>query len=118
MRPEIREIGGVLDLSLRASGSPTAPTLAGDGAIHRGNLLLRDRPETLRDVEARFGLSSQGVQIREATASLGGGRIQARGDVALQRLAARRVPIQAAGAERRRGADRRASRAPGTPTSS
>jgi translocation and assembly module TamB len=83
-RPEIRELGGVLDLSLRASGSPTAPTFAGEGAIHRGNLLLRDRPETLRDVEARFRLSSQGVQVTDATGSLGGGRIQVRGDVALR----------------------------------
>ncbi len=84
MRPEIREIGGVLDLSLRASGSLAAPALAGEGAIHHGNLLLRDRPETLRDLEARFGLSSQGMQIKEATGSLGGGRIQVRGDVALR----------------------------------
>jgi translocation and assembly module TamB len=96
-RPEIREIGGVLDLSLRASGSLAAPAFAGDGAIHRGSLLLRDRPETLRDVEARFKLSSQGVQINEATASLGGGRIQVRGDVALRgwQLGGYRFTLQA-----------------------
>ena len=82
--PEIREVGGVLDLSLRAAGTLAAPALAGDGTIHRGNLLLRDRPDTLRDVEARFGLSSQGVQLRDATGTLGGGRIQARGDLALR----------------------------------
>jgi autotransporter translocation and assembly factor TamB len=97
MRPEIREIGGVLDLSLRASGSPAAPAFAGEGAIHHGNLLLRDRPETLRDVEARFDLSSQGVQLREATGSLGGGRVQARGAVALNgwQLGGYRFKLQA-----------------------
>ena len=84
MRPEIREIGGVLEVSLRASGSLTGPVLVGDGAVHRGNLLLRDRPETLRDVEARLTLSRQGVQVRDASGSLGGGRLRARGDVALQ----------------------------------
>ena len=87
----------MLDLSLRAPGSPAAPAFAGEGAIHRGNLLLRDRPETLRDVEARFGLSSQGVQLREATGSLGGGRVQARGAVALNgwQLGGYRFKLQA-----------------------
>ncbi|HYB44756.1 MAG TPA: translocation/assembly module TamB domain-containing protein, partial [Candidatus Methylomirabilis sp.] len=97
LRPEPREIGGVLDLSLRASGSAAAPTFSGDGAIHRGNLLLRERPETLRDVEARFSVSAQGVQLREATASVGGGHVQARGDLALRgwQLAGYRVKLQA-----------------------
>ena len=84
MRPEIREIGGVLDVSLRASGALTAPALVGDGAVHHGSLLLRDRPEALRDVEARFSLSKEGLHVRDATASLGGGRVQASGDIALQ----------------------------------
>jgi hypothetical protein len=84
MRPEVREIGGVLDLSLRASGSVSAPSVTGDGAIHRGVLLLRDRPETLRDVEALVSLSSGDLHLKEATGSLGGGRVQARGDLALR----------------------------------
>ncbi|HXJ80761.1 MAG TPA: translocation/assembly module TamB domain-containing protein, partial [Candidatus Methylomirabilis sp.] len=84
LRPEIRESGGVLDLSLRASGRASAPVLSGDGAIHQGSLLLRSRPEVLRDVEAVVSLSSQGIHLREATGSIGGGRVQARGDLALQ----------------------------------
>ena len=97
MRPEIRESGGVLDVSLRASGSLAAPRITGDGAIHHGILLLRDRPETLRDVEARLTFSGQGVQLREATGSLGGGRLQARGDLALRgwQLAGYRIQLQA-----------------------
>ena len=84
IRPEIREAGGVLDLSARASGTLSAPTLVGDGAIHRGSLVFRDRPETLRDIEARFALSTQGVQLKDATASMGGGHVQAQGALALQ----------------------------------
>jgi autotransporter translocation and assembly factor TamB len=97
VRPEIQEIGGILDLSVRASGSLASPSITGDGAIHRGNLLLRDRPETLRDVEARLILSSQGVQLRDATGLLGGGRVQARGDLALRNWqpGAYRVRLQA-----------------------
>jgi autotransporter translocation and assembly factor TamB len=83
-RPEISELTGVLELSVRASGTLAAPAFVGDGAIHRANLLLRDRPEALRDIEARFTLSRQGVQVRDATASLGGGRVRAQGDLALQ----------------------------------
>ena len=83
-RPEIREIGGVLELTVRAGGSLGTPTFLGDGAIRDGNLLLRDRPETMRDIDARFSLSSQGVRLREATASFGGGRVKARGDLALR----------------------------------
>src|SRR5262249_10744268 len=82
-RPEIREIGGVVELTLRASGTLAAPIFGGDGLIHRGSLLLRDRPESLRDLEARFSLSSQGVQLRDATGALSGGRVEARGDLAL-----------------------------------
>jgi autotransporter translocation and assembly factor TamB len=84
LRPEIRDAGGRLELSLRASGTATAPVLAGEGAIHEGSLLLRDRPETLRDFEARLTLSSQGVQLRDVTGVLGGGKIRARGDLALR----------------------------------
>jgi hypothetical protein len=97
VRPEIRDVGGVLDVSLRATGSTTAPSFTGDGAIHRGTLLLRDRPEILRDVEARLNLSAQGVQLRDATGTLSGGSVQARGDLALQnwRPGAYRVRLQA-----------------------
>jgi autotransporter translocation and assembly factor TamB len=84
MRPEIQEMGGVLDLSLRASGSLATPIFTGEGAIHRGSVLLRNRPETLRDVEALVSLTAQGVRLREATGSLGGGRVKARGDLALR----------------------------------
>ncbi len=99
VRPEIREIGGVAELTARASGRLAAPALAGDGAIHGGNLLLRDRPETLRDLEARFALSTQGVQLKEATALVSGGRVQAQGDLALRdwRPSVYRVRLKAQG---------------------
>jgi translocation and assembly module TamB len=82
-RPEIREIDGALEVALRASGTLAQPNVAGDGAIHRGSLLLRERPETLRDFEARFALSSQGVQLKEATGTFSGGRVEASGELAL-----------------------------------
>jgi translocation and assembly module TamB len=95
--PAIRELGGTLDLSVRAAGTLDAPTFAGEGAVVQGSLLLRDRPEALRDVEARFTMAKEGVHLREATASIGGGRVQASGDAALRgwRLGGYRVRLNA-----------------------
>ena len=97
LRPEIRDAGACSELSLRASGTPAAPVLSGEGAIRGGRLLLRDRAETLRDIEARFGLSAQGIQLHDASAVMGGGRLQARGDAALdgRAIGAYRVHVSA-----------------------
>ena len=95
--PAIRDAGGVLEIAARASGALAAPVLSGEGAVRGGRLLLRDRPETLRDIEARFALSPQGIQLREATATMGGGRLTARGDAALdgRAIGAYRVHVSA-----------------------
>jgi translocation and assembly module TamB len=97
MRPEVREAGGHLDLSLRVSGTASAPALAGDGAVHEGKLLLRNRAETVRDLEARLNLSGQRIELREASAAVGGGRVQARGEasVAGGRIGAYRLRLAA-----------------------
>ena len=97
LRPEVRDAGGILEASLRATGRASAPAITGDVAVHRGSLLLRDRPETLRELEARVSLSSQGAQLREATAVLGGGRVQAQGEVGLRgwRLGGYRMRVKA-----------------------
>ncbi len=97
--PAIRDGGGVLEIAARASGALAAPVLSGEGAVRGGRLLLRDRPETLRDIEARFALSPQGIQLREATATMGGGRLTARGDAALdgRAIGAYRVHVSARG---------------------
>ena len=83
IRPEIREASGDVEVSVRATGTLDAPLFSGDGTIKNANLLLRDRPETVRGLEARFALSRQGVQVTEASATVGGGRVQARGDLGL-----------------------------------
>jgi autotransporter translocation and assembly factor TamB len=97
LRAEIQEAGGTLEITARASGTTGAPVLVGDGAIHKGSLLLRDRPEALRDVEARFTLSSQGLQLHDVTGMFAGGSIQGRGDASLTgwRLGAYRVRMAA-----------------------
>ena len=93
LQPQILEAGGTLEIAVRAHGSARAPVLTGDGTIRKASLLLRDRPEALRDLDARFSLSNQGIQLHEATGSLSGGTIEARGTAALEgwRIGAYRV---------------------------
>jgi translocation and assembly module TamB len=55
----------------------------GEATIRAGTFQLRDRPETLRDVEARILFSPEGLRLAQATASLGRGQIRASGDVTL-----------------------------------
>lgn len=83
VRPEIREAGGTLVIAGRIGGTVAAPQPAGEATIQAGTLQLRNRPEILRDVEARLLFSPQGLRLVEATGSLGRGRIQASGDLAM-----------------------------------
>jgi uncharacterized protein involved in outer membrane biogenesis len=83
LRPEIREAAGLLVIAGRIEGTATAPRPAGEIMVQGGTFQLRDRPETLREVEARILFSPKGLRLAEATGSLGRGRIHASGDLAL-----------------------------------
>lgn len=82
-RPEIRQAGGTVTILGRIGGTVTAPRPTGEATIQAGTFQLRDRPEILRDVEARILFSPEGLRLAQATASLGRGQIRASGDVAL-----------------------------------
>jgi len=84
LRPEIREASGLLSLAGRIEGTTSAPRPTGEARIQGGTFQLRDRPEILRDLDARILISPQGLRLVEATGSLGRGRIQASGDAALE----------------------------------
>jgi hypothetical protein len=84
VRPEIREASGLLSLTGRIEGTTAAPRPAGEARIQGGTFQLHDRPEILRDLDARILFSPQGLRLVEATGSLGRGRIQASGDAILQ----------------------------------
>jgi autotransporter translocation and assembly factor TamB len=83
-RPEIREAGGLITLTARVTGSANAPRLNGEGAVRNGVLQLRDRPETLRDIEARVVMAPEGIRLIDAVATLGRGRLQAAGTLTLE----------------------------------
>lgn len=78
-----KEAGGRLEISAKVNGTMNAPRVIGDGSIKGGRLVLADYPDVLRDVEARFLLSSSGLRLVEATGTLGRGQLRASGDLAL-----------------------------------
>jgi autotransporter translocation and assembly factor TamB len=83
VRPEVREADGTLEVTAQLTGPATRPEIGGEGAIREGRLLLRDYPEGLRDLQARFTMSPRGLRLLEASAGFGGGQVRARGDLAL-----------------------------------
>lgn len=83
-RPEIREAGGLVMLTARATGTAAAPNLRAEATLRDGYLQLRDSPESVRQLQARAVLSPEGVRLVEATASLGRGTIRASGDLSLE----------------------------------
>jgi autotransporter translocation and assembly factor TamB len=89
IRPEIREAAGIVELAARLTGTVSDPRIVADGVIRDGRVALRDYPDSMRDIRARFSLSPSGLTLAEASASMGGGEVTARGDLALEQRAVR-----------------------------
>jgi autotransporter translocation and assembly factor TamB len=89
MRPEIREAAGIVELDARLAGTLADPRIVADGVIRDGRVVLRDYPDSIRDIRARFSVSPTSLTLAEASASLGGGEVTARGDLALEQGAMR-----------------------------
>ncbi|MGH7278379.1 MAG: translocation/assembly module TamB domain-containing protein, partial [Candidatus Rokuibacteriota bacterium] len=84
LRPEIREASGFVDVKATVTGTTAAPQAAGEGSVRDARLTLRDHAESLRDIQARFTATPAGIRVASASASFGGGRLAATGDVALE----------------------------------
>jgi autotransporter translocation and assembly factor TamB len=72
LRPEIREAAGVVELAARLAGTVADPRIVADGVIHDGRAVLRDYPDSLRDIRARFSVSPSGFTLIEASVDGGG----------------------------------------------
>jgi translocation and assembly module TamB len=81
LRPEVREAAGVLTATMRVAGTTSAPETTGEGTISDGLILLRDYPEALRGVRAELRASPSAVRIVKASATVGGGSLNAAGEV-------------------------------------
>jgi translocation and assembly module TamB len=83
-RTEVREAEGFVNLDARVTGTTAAPDFTGEGTVSDGHLAFRDYPDSLRALRGRFTISPQALRVAELTASLGGGEVRARGDLALR----------------------------------
>ncbi|MGH7313811.1 MAG: translocation/assembly module TamB domain-containing protein, partial [Candidatus Rokuibacteriota bacterium] len=85
LRREVQEAAGVLAASVRIAGTTSAPEATGEGTISDGLIVLRDYPEALRAVRAELRASPNAVRIVKATATVGGGSLNAAGDVQIEK---------------------------------
>lgn len=101
-RPEIREAAGTLDARVAVRGTTASPEVTGEGEIRDGRVAFAAYPDPLRAIHARFRMSPAGLQVREAVAALGAGKLSASGDIAFREAAvggyrftvtARQVPL-------------------------
>ncbi len=81
LRPEVREATGILTATVKIAGTTSTPEATGEGTISDGLILLRDYPEALRGVRAELRASPNAVRIVRASATVGGGSLNAGGEV-------------------------------------
>ncbi|MBI2203368.1 MAG: translocation/assembly module TamB domain-containing protein, partial [Candidatus Rokubacteria bacterium] len=86
LRPEITDARGTLRLDARVAGTPSRPEATGDATLRADYLALRDYPTPLRDVRARLTASPARLSVTDASATVGGGTVRARGDVTVRDL--------------------------------
>lgn len=95
--PQVHEAGGTLEATLDATGMTAAPQLSGEATVRQGRIQIQGYPDALREVQARFLLSSTGIRLVEATGALGRGRLQASGEATLQGWQVRFYRLSVAG---------------------
>jgi autotransporter translocation and assembly factor TamB len=83
LRPEVEAASGMLDASVTARGTTSAPEISGTGALHGASVTVRGYAEPVREIQARFTASPAGLRLIEARAVLGGGTLTASGEAAL-----------------------------------
>ena len=83
LRPEVEAASGMLDVSVTARGTTSAPEISGTGALHGASVTVRGYAEPVREIQARFTASPAGLRLIEARGVLGGGTLTASGEAAL-----------------------------------
>lgn len=97
LRPEVREAAGLVAVDGRITGTVADPQATGEGTVRDARLTLRDYPDSIRDITARFTVSSQAIRLVSFAGSLGGGELRGTGDLALsgRRPGAYRFAVEA-----------------------
>ncbi len=83
LRPEVEAASGMLDASVTARGTTSAPEISGTGALDGASVTVRGYAEPVREIQARLTASPAGLRLVEARGVLGGGTLTASGEAAL-----------------------------------
>lgn len=83
LRPEVEAATGILDVSVTARGTTSAPEIGGTGALLGASVKVRGYAEPVREIQARLTASPAGLRLIEARGVVGGGTLTASGEAAL-----------------------------------
>ncbi len=93
LSPMLVRTGGRVELNAGAGGSPSKPTLAGTAFISDTKLSLRDQPLSVRGVTGRVEFTEQRILLESLQGQLNEGRVQASGDVRLDKFQPSQVMV-------------------------
>ncbi|HSP81917.1 MAG TPA: translocation/assembly module TamB domain-containing protein, partial [Myxococcaceae bacterium] len=86
LTPSLTRTAGRLELNAVANGRLKSPSLAGTALISDAKLSLKDEPLSARAVSGRLEFTEQRIFLDGLQGVLNEGRVQARGDVRLEKL--------------------------------
>jgi translocation and assembly module TamB len=94
--PEIRS-AGTASLNAEIRGDLNAPVFSGNATITDGRFRYSVLPNSLQAINARLQFDAQGVRIVDATAELGGGKVQFGGRIGIKGFAPGELNLTATG---------------------
>jgi translocation and assembly module TamB len=92
--PSLTRTAGRLELNAVASGRLGNPSLAGTALLSDARLSLKDEPLSVRGVSGRLEFTEQRIFLDGLQGVLNEGRVQARGDVRLEKLRPAEVALE------------------------
>ncbi len=90
LTPFLKEMRGLMTVSLKVRESLDNPSILGSGLIEGGLIKLPDFPNAFQNLRADVLFNNQKILINSASANLGGGTVQANGGIT---LVAKKMPL-------------------------
>ena len=93
LSPMLVRTGGTVELNAVASGKPSNPSLAGSALISDARLSVKDQSLSVRSVSGRVAFTEQRILLEGLHGLLNEGRVQASGDVRLEKFRPSKVLV-------------------------
>ncbi len=95
LTPFLSDLRGPVDFNMTAKGSLDDPNLRGSAFLEKGFLRFKEFPHAFENIHAGLSLNKSHLHIDALTATLGGGRMSADGQMSF--LGGSQVPVDVAG---------------------